>query len=88
MRIPQGSPQPLNRDEVAHLTGRLLGRLEERINGGVDKYGGSYMLANLKEDLIEELLDASAYFLLMVARVESVLPEFEGLTSNEIVAGR
>lgn len=56
--------------------------------GGREKYEGSYLQADLKADLEEELLDAAAYHLLMVDRIQKVLVNFSGPTSNELKRAR
>jgi hypothetical protein len=79
-KVPQLPARPIEGPEVDGL----LERLKFRILNGSEKYQGSYLQADLRADLEEELLDAAAYHLLMISRIRKVLLEFVGPTSNEL----
>ena len=80
-KVPTVVPRPMTEDELDGL----IEAQRRRLKGGVEKYQGSYLQADLRTDLEEELFDLANYALLMVKRVREVLPLFEGPTSSELV---
>lgn len=80
-KIPVVTPRTLSQPEIDDL----MGSLRFRLVNGAQKYQGSYLHADLRTDLEEELFDLANYALLMVKRIREVLPLFAGKTSGELV---
>lgn len=68
-------------DEIAGV----FGEAQSRFKQGREKYQGSWAEADLKTDLIEECLDLMNYAAYIILRIRQTMPDFEGLTSNELV---
>lgn len=62
----------------------LLDEVRYRLTRGQEKYRGSYLEADLRADLEQELLDGALYMLLMVKRIREVLPRFAGPDSKTL----
>lgn len=57
----------------------------DRLARGRAHYGDTFTRADLKEDLIEELMDWVNYSILIIVRLRRVLPEFEGQLSKDMI---
>lgn len=61
---------------------------KRRMEWGRASYAEAFNGADLKADLIEELLDGINYLTFMVARIRRVIPDFHGPLSKELIRKR
>jgi hypothetical protein len=58
---------------------------KKRMQWGRQSYANAFNSADLKADLVEELLDGINYLTFMVARIRRVIPDFHGPLSKQLI---
>lgn len=64
----------------------IFAHAKRRMVAGRATYGGSFTRADLRTDMVEELLDLMVYAAALIVRIHRNLPQVEGPVSSEFVA--